>query len=75
MALLGEQTTGQRACCCKDTEESTQYSILVLLSTAYELLQERESQQCDKAHGIGTYHTERRELVLLIVVSGHHAQQ
>lgn len=38
-------------------------------------LQIREGEERDEAHGISPYHPVRRELVLLIVIVGHNAQE
>ena len=73
--LLGQQTAGQRTQRGNDAEESSQYRILVLLGAAHHLLQIGERQQGDETHGVCTYHTEGGELVLLVVVGSHHAQQ
>ena len=73
--LLGQQTAGQRHDCGQEAKASTQHGILMCLGAAYHLLQIGEREQGDKAHGIGAYHAERRELVLLVVIIGHHAQQ
>ena len=43
--------------------------------TTHHLLQIREREQGDETHGVGTYHSERGELVLLIVILSHHTKQ
>ena len=73
--LLGEQSAGQRAQRGNDAKENSQHSILVLLGATHHLLQIGERQQGNEAHGVCTYHTERGELVLLVIVGSHHAQQ
>ena len=45
------------------------------IGSAHHLLQIRKREQSDESHGVGSHHAERRELVFLIVVVGHHAQQ
>ena len=47
----------------------------MLVCAAHHLLQIGERQQGDESHRIGTHHAERRELVLLVVFGGHHAEQ
>ena len=74
-ALLGQEAASQGTSSSNHAEEGTQHGILVLLGTTHQSLQVRERQQSNKAHRIGTYHTETRELVLLVVVIGHHTQQ
>ena len=47
----------------------------MLVRAADKLLKIGEGEQGDEAHGIGTHHAESGELVLLVVVVGHHAKQ
>ena len=47
----------------------------MLLASAHELLQIGERQQGDETHGVSTHHAEGGELVLLVVIVRHHAQQ
>ena len=57
------------------SEEHTRHGILMLGRATNRLLQIREGKERDETHGVGTYHAVRRELVLLIVVIGHHAEE
>ena len=43
--------------------------------SANHLLQIWERKQGNETHGVGTYHSERGELILLIVIFSHHAKQ
>ena len=74
-ALLGQESASQGTSSSYHTKKSTQHRILVLLGSTHQSLQVRERQQGHKTHRIGTYHTETRELVLLVVVIRHHTQQ
>ena len=47
----------------------------MLVSAADKLLKIGEREQGDEAHGIGSHHAESGELVLLVVVVGHHTKQ
>ena len=72
-AFLGEEAAGQRAQRGQRAHQDADYGILVRIGAAGHFLQVREGKQGDEAHGIGAHHAERGELVLLIVVVGHHA--
>ena len=74
-ALRGEETTNQCHHSCNNTEHGTNDSILMGSRTTYHLLEIWEREQGDESHCISTYHTERRELVLLIIILGHHTEQ
>ena len=47
----------------------------MLRGAAHHLLQIREREQRYKPHGIGAHHAVGRELVLLVVIGGHHSEQ
>ena len=74
-ALLRQEAAGQRAQRGQCTENHAQDSVLMRRGATHHLLQVREGKQGDKAHRIGTDHPVGRELVLLVVIGGHHAQQ
>ena len=85
-SFLGEQSASQRSDGGKSAEDHADDCILMLLGchaigavsqfvTTNELNDVRERQQRDEPHGIGSYHAIRRELVFLVVVFRHHAEQ
>ena len=74
-SLLGHQSASQSSSGCDYSKEHAKHCVLMLLCSAYQSLQIRERQQSDESHCIGSHHTETRELVLLVVIVGHHAQQ
>ena len=74
-ALLRQQAAGQRAQRGERAQDHAQYGILVRRGAAHHLLQVRERQQGDESHRVGADHPVGRELVLLVVIGGHHAQQ
>ena len=47
----------------------------MLVGAAHEFLQIGKRQQRDEAHGVGPHHAVGGELVLLVVVVGHHTEQ
>ena len=69
------KTTSQSHHGCNYTKNCTYHSILMCICTTHHLLQIGERKQCDESHCISSYHTERRKLVCLIVIIGHHTQQ
>ena len=74
-AFLGKEAAGQGSQGRHGTQHHAQDGILMGRRSANHLLQIREGEQGDKAHGIGAHHTERGELVSLVAVIGHNAQQ
>ena len=73
--FLGKESASQCHHRCNNTEHGTNDSILMCGCSTYHLLEIRERKQGDESHGISTHHTERRELVLLIIILGHHTEQ
>ena len=73
--FLGKESASQCHHSCNNTEHGTNDSILMCGCSTYHLLEIREREQGDESHGISTHHTERRELVLLIIIIGHHTEQ
>ena len=74
-ALLREEAAGQGSEGGHSTQQDAQNGILVLGVPSYHSLKIREGEQHHKAHGVGSYHPVRGELVLLVVIVRHHAQK
>ena len=73
--FLGEESASQCHHSSNNTEYGTNDSILMSGRTTYHFLEIWERKQGNESHGISTHHTERRELVLLIIILGHHTEQ
>ena len=73
--FLGKESASQCHHSSNNTEHGTNDSILMGSRTTYHLLEIWKREQGNESHGISTHHTERRELVLLIIIIGHHTEQ
>ncbi len=74
-AFLGQKTASQGHHGCHDTEHGTDDGILMSSCSAHHLLEIWEREQSGKTHRVCSHHTERRELVFLVVVISHHTEQ
>ena len=74
-AFLGKETANQGHHGCRNTKDSTDNSILMSSRTAYHFLKIRKREQGDETHRISSHHAEGRELILLVIVLGHHTEQ
>ena len=73
--FLGEESTSQCHHGSNDTEYGTNDCILMSRISTYHLLEIWEGKQGSETHRISSHHTKRRELVLLIIIFGHHTKQ
>ena len=73
-SLFGHESASQCSHRCQDSEKGTEHGILVLLCSSHQFLKVRDGEQGNEAHRIGTNHTEGGELVLLVVITGHHTE-
>ena len=75
MTFLGQQSAGNGHQHRYQTEDSSGDGVLVLLRAAYPCPHRTKGEERDEAHRVRTYHTEGRELVLLVIIVGHHVEQ
>ena len=75
MAFAGHQAAGQRTRRGQGAEDHAEDGVLVLGAPADHFLEVREGKQRHEAHCIGTDHPVGGELVLLVVIGRHHAEQ